>query len=179
VVIFERIKEEIRRGKSPRTAISLGYQKGFKAILDGNLTTLITAFILFALSSGSVRGFAVLLALGVLLSMFTAVAVTRALLGVLSDRGVKLSAPMVGVLKASIETERPAKVSKAGAGNTLVAVFEKVDFVGRWRIWFAISGVFLLLCLGAIALGGFNLGIDFTGGSKFTASSVEGEPEPG
>ncbi|HLL56675.1 MAG TPA: protein translocase subunit SecD, partial [Rubrobacteraceae bacterium] len=117
VVIFERIKEEIRRGKSPRTAISLGYQKGFKAILDGNLTTLITAFILFALSSGSVRGFAVLLALGVLLSMFTAVAVTRALLGVLSDRGVKLSAPMVGVLKASIETERPAKVSKAGAGT--------------------------------------------------------------
>ena len=117
VVIFERIKEEIRRGKSPRTAISLGYQKGFKAILDGNLTTLITAFILFALSSGSVRGFAVLLALGVLLSMFTAVAVTRALLGVLSDRGVKLSAPMVGVSKASIETERPAKVSKAGAGT--------------------------------------------------------------
>lgn len=54
-----------------------------------------------------------------------------------------------------------------------MAVFEKVDFVGRWRIWFAISGVFLLLCLGAIALGGFNLGIDFTGGSKFTANSVE------
>ena len=59
-----------------------------------------------------------------------------------------------------------------------MAVFEKVDFVGRWRIWFAISGVFLLLCLGAIALGGFNLGIDFTGGSKFTASSVEGNPSP-
>ncbi len=116
VVIFERIKEEIRRGKSPRTAISLGYEKGFKAILDGNLTTLITAFILFALSSGSVRGFAVLLAVGVLLSMFTAVAVTRALLGVISDRGMKLSAPMVGVSKASIENTRPARAGKAGAG---------------------------------------------------------------
>src|SRR5919199_913560 len=82
VVIFERIKEEVRRGKTPRSAVGIGYQKGFKAILDGNLTTLITAFILFALSSGSVRGFAVLLAVGVILSMFTAVSVTRALLGV-------------------------------------------------------------------------------------------------
>ncbi len=116
VVIFERIKEEIRRGKSPRTAISLGYEKGFKAILDGNLTTLITAFILFALSSGSVRGFAVLLAVGVLLSMFTAIAVTRALLGVISDRGIKLSAPMVGVSKKSIENGQPARAGKAGAG---------------------------------------------------------------
>src|SRR5215211_6379207 len=57
VVIFERIKEEIRRGKTPRSAIQSGYDKGFRAILDGNITTLITAFILFALSSGSVRGF--------------------------------------------------------------------------------------------------------------------------
>ena len=115
IVIFERIKEEIRRGKSTRTAISLGYEKGFKAILDGNLTTLITAFILFALSSGSVRGFAVLLALGVLLSMFTAVVVTRALLGVISDRGMKLSGPMVGVSRESIENGRPARTGKAGA----------------------------------------------------------------
>jgi protein-export membrane protein SecD len=116
VVIFERIKEEIRRGKSPRTAVGLGYQKGFKAILDGNLTTLITAFILFALSTGSVQGFAVLLIVGVVLSMFTAIAVTRALLGVISDRGFKLSAPLMGVSKKSLEAERPAKASKAGAG---------------------------------------------------------------
>jgi protein-export membrane protein SecD len=116
VVIFERIKEEIRRGKSPRTAVGLGYQKGFKAILDGNLTTLITAFILFALSTGSVQGFAVLLAVGVVLSMFTAIVVTRALLGVISDRGFKLSAPMMGVSKKSLEAERPAKAGKAGAG---------------------------------------------------------------
>ncbi|QIN79000.1 protein translocase subunit SecD [Rubrobacter marinus] len=102
VVIFERIKEEIRRGKSPRTAVTLGYGRGFKAILDGNLTTLITAFILFALSSGSVRGFAVLLAVGVVLSMFTAIAVTRALLGVISGRGFGLTAGMVGVSKGSI-----------------------------------------------------------------------------
>ncbi len=109
VVIFERIKEEIRRGKTSRSAIQAGYDKGFRAILDGNVTTLITAFILFALSSGSVRGFAVLLALGVVLSMFTAVVVTRALLGLLSGRGVQLSPAMMGVSKGSITATRKAK----------------------------------------------------------------------
>ena len=102
VVIFERIKEEVRRGKTPRSAIQAGYDKGFRAILDGNLTTLITAFILFALSSGSVRGFAVLLAIGVVLSMFTAIVITRALLGLLGDRGINLSPALMGVSKASI-----------------------------------------------------------------------------
>ncbi len=110
VVIFERIKEEVRRGKTPRTAIQAGYEKGFRAILDGNITTLITAFILFALSTGSVRGFAVLLAIGVVLSMFTAIVVTRALLGLLSGRGVHLSAPMMGVSKGSINAARTARV---------------------------------------------------------------------
>jgi preprotein translocase subunit SecD len=109
VVIFERIKEEIRRGKTPRAAIQAGYQKGFRAILDGNITTLITAFILFALSSGSVRGFAVLLSIGVVLSMFTAIVVTRALLGLLSGRGVQLSPGMMGVSKSSIAAGRPAR----------------------------------------------------------------------
>lgn len=103
IVIFERIREEVRRGKTTRTAIQIGYQKGFRAILDGNITTLIAAFILFALSSGQVRGFAVLLTLGVLLSMFTAVAVTRALLGVISSRGIQLSPAAMGVRKDAIE----------------------------------------------------------------------------
>lgn len=111
IVIFERIKEEVRRGKTPRTAIQIGYQRGFRAILDGNLTTLITAFILFALSTGSVRGFAVLLSLGVLLSMFTAIVVTRALLGVISSRGFHLSPAMMGVTKGSITgSDKPARV---------------------------------------------------------------------
>ena len=106
IVIFERIKEEVRRGKTPRTAIQTGYQKGFRAILDGNITTLITAFILFALSSGSVRGFAVLLSIGVILSMFTAIVVTRALLGVISGRGFHLSPAMMGVSKHEIGSGR-------------------------------------------------------------------------
>ena len=112
IVIFERIKEEVRRGKTPRSSIQLGYQKGFRAILDGNLTTLITAFILFALSSGSVRGFAVLLSVGVALSMFTAIVVTRALLGVLSGQGFHLSSGMMGVPKKEVGSsdKQPAGV---------------------------------------------------------------------
>lgn len=102
IVIFERIKEEVRRGKTPRTAVRLGYEKGFRAVLDGNITTLITAMILFALASAQVRGFAVLLAIGVALSMFTAVLVTRALLGVVSSRGFQLTPAMMGVSKKSI-----------------------------------------------------------------------------
>nr|MBA2510095.1 protein translocase subunit SecD [Rubrobacteraceae bacterium] len=107
VVIFERIKEEVRRGRTPRAAIQAGYDRGFRAILDGNITTLITAFILFALSSGSVRGFAVLLVIGGILSMFTAVVVTRALLGLLSGRGVQLSPGMMGVSRGSVSVKRP------------------------------------------------------------------------
>ncbi len=109
VVIFERIREEIRRGKTPRSAVAIGYQRGFRAILDGNVTTLITAFILFALSSGSVRGFAVLLTVGVTLSMFTAVVVTRALLGLLSGRGIQLSPAMMGVSKKGVGPEQPTR----------------------------------------------------------------------
>lgn len=106
VVIFERIKEEVRRGRTPRAAIQAGYDRGFRAILDGNVSTLITAFILFALATGSVRGFAVLLVIGVVLSMFTAVVVTRALLGLLSGRGVQLSPGLMGVSKGSIQAQR-------------------------------------------------------------------------
>ena len=108
VVIFERIKEEVRRGRTSRAAIQAGYDRGFRAILDGNITTLITAFILFALATGSVRGFAVLLVIGVLLSVFTAVLVTRALLGLLSARGVQLSPAMMGVPKRGISAEKTA-----------------------------------------------------------------------
>jgi protein-export membrane protein SecD len=108
VVIFERIKEEVRRGRTSRAAIQAGYDRGFRAILDGNITTLITAFILFALSTGSVRGFAVLLTIGVLLSVFTAVLVTRALLGLLSARGVQLSPAMMGVAKGDVSTGKAA-----------------------------------------------------------------------
>lgn len=116
IVIFERVKEEVRRGRTPRSAIALGYQKGFRAILDGNLTTIIVALILFGLATGSVRGFALLLAVGVLLSMFTAVLITRALLGVISSRsGLNITPRMVGVSPDSVrQPQSPQSTTESG-----------------------------------------------------------------
>ena len=78
VLIFERIREELRTAKGPARAIELGYEKALSAILDANITTFITALILFVMGSGPVRGFSITLGLGILTSVFTAIYVTRA-----------------------------------------------------------------------------------------------------
>jgi preprotein translocase subunit SecD len=79
ILIFERIKEEVRTGKTLRAAIGAGWARAWSAILDSNVTTLLAAFVLFALGTGPIKGFAVTLALGVMISMFTAIVVTRIL----------------------------------------------------------------------------------------------------
>ena len=84
IVIFERIKEEVRAGKSMRAAISTGYRRGFHTIIDANVVTLITAGILYAAATSSVKGFALMLLIGVVTSIFTAVVATRAMLALLS-----------------------------------------------------------------------------------------------
>ena len=88
VVIFERIKEEARAGRSVRAAIQTGYTKGFATIVDANVVTAITALVLFAVATSSVRGFALMLLIGTAISMLTAVLATRALLSLLA--GLKL-----------------------------------------------------------------------------------------
>jgi SecD/SecF fusion protein len=84
VVVFERIKEEVRAGKTVRAAISAGYSKGFHTILDANVVTCITALILFAVATAGVKGFALMLLIGTIVSLITAVAATRAMLGLLA-----------------------------------------------------------------------------------------------
>ena len=84
VVIFERIKEEVRSGKSVRAAISAGYAKGFHTIIDANVVTVITAMVLFAVATAGVKGFALMLMIGTVISLVTAVAATRAMLGLLA-----------------------------------------------------------------------------------------------
>jgi SecD/SecF fusion protein len=87
VVVFERIKEEFRAGKSVRAAIAAGYAKGFRTILDANVVTAITALILFAVATAGVKGFALMLLIGTVISLITAVAATRAMLGLLAGFG--------------------------------------------------------------------------------------------
>lgn len=94
VLIFERVKEELRKGNNPRQAIEEGYGRAFSAILDANITTLIVAVILFAAGSGSVQGFAVTLFIGILTSMFTAIIGTRAMVEMIYGRGPRAPAKL-------------------------------------------------------------------------------------
>jgi SecD/SecF fusion protein len=150
VVVFERIKEEVRAGKSVRAAISAGYSKGFHTILDANVVTAITALVLFAVATAQVKGFALMLLIGTVISLITAVAATRA---------------MLGLLGGFSWFNKPQFM---GAQGQQTAKWLQIDFMRRRYLWFAISGV--ILVVGAVALGakGLNLGIDFKGGTQLT-----------
>ena len=93
VLIFERIREEIRAGSSVQKAIDAGYEKAFSTIADANITTLIAAIVLFSLGTGPIKGFAVTLSIGIVTSMFTAILGTRALVNLVygNKRGAKLA----------------------------------------------------------------------------------------
>jgi len=97
VIIFERIKDELRSGRTPRSALESGFQRAFRAILDANVTTLIVTVVLFSLASGPVRGFAVTLFIGIICSMFTAIVLTRLLMRLAFQAGLIRSGAYVGV----------------------------------------------------------------------------------
>ena len=148
VVIFERVKEEARAGRSMRAAIAKGYQRGFHTIIDANVVTMITAFVLFAVATASVKGFALMLLIGTLISMITAVVFTRALLTLVAGFSWIDNLALMGA-------------RGRGIGSRL-----KVDFIGKRRLWFAISGAVVAISLGALIFKGLNLGIDFKGGTQ-------------
>ncbi len=149
IVIFERIKEEVRAGKTIRTAISTGYRRGFKTIIDANVVTLITAVVLILVATSSVKGFAVMLLIGVVTSIFTAVVATRAMLSLLAGFSF-MSSPRV--------------LGQIGTGDR----WTKYDFIGRTKLWFAFSGIFIVIGGVSLATQQLNQGIDFTGGSEFS-----------
>ena len=155
IVIFERIKEEVRAGRSMRAAIAQGYRKGFATIIDANVVTAITAMVLFAVATASVRGFALMLLLGTLLSLLTAVAATRAILALLGGAGW---------------LENPRVMGATGEG---LPKWLRWDYIGRRRIWFAFSGALCLLSVLAIAFLGLNFGIDFRGGTQISFRTPE------
>jgi SecD/SecF fusion protein len=155
VVIFERIKEESRAGKSVRAAVSAGYAKGFHTIVDANVVTAITALVLFVLATAGVKGFALMLLVGIAISMITAVFATRAMLGLLAGFRWFDSPKFMG-----------AHGQQRGR-------WMQIDFVGKWRLWFVLSGIVLLI--GAVSLGvqGLNLGIDFKGGTQISFTTPQ------
>lgn len=154
VLVFERIREEMKSARGPARAIELGYEKALSAITDANITTFITALILFAMGSGPVRGFAITLGLGILTSVFTAIFVTRLLVVMWFER------------------KRPKTVLQ-GRALRLVPKETSYDFFRRWKMWLGISGVLILVGFGSFALQGLNFGIDFKGGTTVRTQSAE------
>src|SRR5436305_2467899 len=150
VVVFERIKEEARAGKSVRAAIATGYAKGFRTIIDANVVTAITALVLFAVATAGVKGFALMLLIGTAVSLITAVAATRAMLGLLA--GFRWF-------------ENPRFM---GAHHSQRGAFLQIDFMKRIMLWFSISGAVLLIGIVSLGFRGLNLGIDFKGGVQIT-----------
>ncbi len=153
IVIFERIKEEVRAGRSMLSAISEGYKKGIATIIDANVITLITAFILFGLATAGVKGFAFTLGIGTIVSLFTAVLFTQAVLGLLGRSGI---------------LQRPSFLGAGGEGRQW-----KFDFTRASRYFFSFSG--LILAIGALAFATkqLNLGIDFESGTRIEAALAE------
>lgn len=153
IVIFERVKEEIRGGRSVISGIATGYRRGFAAIVDANVVTFMTAFILFALATAEVKGFAFTLGIGTLVSLFTAVLATQAALGAIG-RSKFVSHPSA------------LGAARRGRGWTF-------DFMGASKWFFSLSGT--ILAIGALALGGngLNLGMSFKGGTRIQTAFVK------
>jgi SecD/SecF fusion protein len=160
VVIFERIKEEVRSGKSTRAAIATGYQKGFHTIVDANVVTAITALVLFAVATAQVKGFALMLLIGTVMSVLTAVVATRAMLGLLG--GFRWF-------------DNPRFM---GAEGQAIAKWQRIDVNsrGRRRIWLSIATVAIVLSVLAVFVKGLNFGIDFKGGTQITFRTPEATP---
>ncbi len=143
VLIYERLREEIQNGKSVKNAISAAYERAFSAIFDANITSLITAVILFWLASGMIKGFAVTLTIGLIASMFSAVLITRVLFRWGVDTG---------------------SLKKLSFMNLIPPT--KIDFLGTRKIAGAISLLLIVLSIAAFAIKRDSaMGIDFTGGT--------------
>ncbi len=159
IVIFERIKEEVRAGRSMTGAISAGYKRGIATIVDANVVTLLTAFILFVLATSGVKGFAFTLGVGTIVSLLTAVVFTQALLGTMSRSRILKS---------------PSALGARGQG-----VRWHFDFMGASRWFFTISGVILLIGALALATKQLNFGIDFESGTRVKVALVQPTNEEG
>ena len=147
VIIYERIKEELAAGKGFSKAVADGYKNAYSAIIDGQVTTLLTGIILYVFGSGPVQGFATTLIIGIITSVLTSIFITRL-----------------------IFDDRIAKGKTVSLSNKLTRNFLKnthVDFIGLKKYSYIISGALILISIASIAFKGFSYGVDFTGGRTY------------
>ncbi len=153
VIIFERVREELRSGKSLLASVKDGYKFSYSAIIDGNVTTFLTAAVLATFGLGPVKGFAVVLMIGILTTVFTAVLVSRILVEWWLSKG------------KSISFWQPA------TRNTLANL--QVDWMGMRKKYYAVSITVVVLGIASFFLRGFDLGVDFRGGYSFNVAFTE------
>ena len=147
VIIYERVKEELRAGKGLSKAISDGYSNAYSAIIDGQITTLLTGFVLFVFGSGPVQGFATTLIIGIITSVLTSIFITRI-----------------------IFDDRVSKGKNVTFDNKFTRNFLQnthVDFLGKKKIAYIVSGTLIVISLVSIFTKGFTYGVDFTGGRTY------------
>ena len=149
VLIYERIKEELRAGKSMKKAVADGYKNALSAIMDGNITTLLTGIVLFVFGTGPVKGFATTLIIGIITSVFCGVFITRLIFEAFHAKDKLLNLPFHTKL-----TE-----------NLLVS--PKVNFIGKRKIGYTISGVMIVIAIISLSFRGLSMGVDFSGGRNY------------
>ena len=150
VLIYERIQEELRSGKGMRLAIKEGYKQAYSAIIDGNVTTLLTGFILYYFGEGPIKGFATTLIIGIFTSLFSAIFITRIILDYASQKNdnVKFTTPFTA--------------------NWLRDVH--FPFLERRKVGYTVSGIITIICIASLFTKGLDKGIDFVGGRTYTVS---------
>lgn len=147
VIIFERIREELRAGKALALAVTDGFKNALSSILDSNITTFLTGVVLFIFGSGPIKGFATTLMIGIVTSLFTAIFITRLFIDQKVAKGQDLS------------------FSTSITKNILANVH--YHFIGKRKLWYSISVIMILVSLGSIFTRGFDQGIDFVGGRSY------------
>ncbi len=147
VIIYERIKEELRAGASMANAVSAGFKNALSAIIDGQVTTFLLGLVLFFFGSGPVQGFAVTLCIGIVTSLFTSIFMTRLCIDWMLNHKKKMNFSF--------------KFSENFMQNT------HIDFIGSRKIYYIIAGAAIVICLAGISFRGLNFGIDFTGGRTY------------
>ncbi len=147
VLIYERIQEELRSGKGVSLAITDGYKNAYSAIIDGQVTTLLTGIVLYLFGSGPIKGFATTLIIGIVCSLFSAIFLTRLIFDWQLQKGGR-------ILFAS-------KMTEGWLRNT------KIKFLEKRKIFYIISGAFIILSIGSFFVRGLNYGIDFKGGRTY------------
>lgn len=147
VLIYERIREELTAGKGIKLAVKDGYKNAYSAIIDANVTTLLTAVILYVFGTGPIKGFATTLLIGILTSLFTAIFLTRLI--------------FEWYLKRNKEISFSTKLTNKAFKNT------NIKFLEKRKIFYVISGILILISIGSLLTRGLDEGVDFTGGRSY------------